>query len=203
MFRERLAEMINKELGMAVCGEADNIRDAMQLIVSKKPDIALVDITLRGSSGLELIKDLKAQGIDIPVLVLSMHEEDLYAERVLHAGARGYISKHEGAEEVIRAIQKVLGGEVYVSGRINARILQRIGKLGGKAEKPPMELLSDRELEVFQLAGRGMNSREIAKELNLSEGTIDSYRFRIRQKLKFNSSADFYRQAVQWADEHP
>lgn len=203
MFRERLAEIINKELGMTVCGEADNIRDAMQLIQSRKPDIALVDITLRGSSGIELIKDLKAQGIDLPVLVLSMHEEDLYAERVLHAGARGYISKHEGADEVLRAIQKVLAGEVYVSGKINARILQRIGKLGGKAEKPPMELLSDRELEVFQLAGRGMNSREIAKELNLSEGTIDSYRFRIRQKLKFNSSADFYRQAVQWTEEHP
>lgn len=201
MFRERLALLINKELGMTVCGETDNIRDAMEIINATKPDVAIVDITLRGSSGLELIKDIKAQEIDLPVLVLSMHEEDLYAERVLHAGARGYISKSEAASEVIQAIQKVLGGAVYVSSRVNARILQRIGKIGGRAEKTTMELLSDRELEVFQLAGRGLNSREIAKELNLSEGTIDSYRFRIRQKLNFTSAADFYRQAAQWVAE--
>jgi DNA-binding NarL/FixJ family response regulator len=201
MFRERLALLINKELGMSVCGETDNIRDAMEIINTTKPDVAIVDITLRGSSGLELIKDIKAQEIELPVLVLSMHEEDLYAERVLHAGARGYISKSEAASEVIQAIHKVLAGDVYVSSRVNARILQRIGKIGGKAEKTTMELLSDRELEVFQLAGRGLNSREIAKELNLSEGTIDSYRFRIRQKLNFTSAADFYRKAAQWVAE--
>ncbi len=201
MFRERLALLINKELGMTVCGETDNIREAMEIINATKPDVAIVDITLRGSSGLELIKDIKAQEIELPVLVLSMHEEDLYAERVLHAGARGYISKSEAASEVIQAIQKVLSGDVYVSSRVNARILQRIGKIGGRAEKTTMELLSDRELEVFQLAGRGLNSREIAKELNLSEGTIDSYRFRIRQKLNFTSAADFYRKAAQWVAE--
>lgn len=201
MFRERLAHLINKELEMTVCGEAENIRDAMRIIEQTKPDIAIVDITLRGSSGLELIKDLKSRGMEVPVLVLSMHDEDLYAERVIHAGARGYISKNEAAAEVIEAIRKVLAGEIYVSSRVNAKILQRLGKLGERGEKPAMELLSDRELEVFQLAGRGMNSREIAKELNLSEGTIDSYRFRIRQKLNFTSSADFYRKAAQWAAE--
>lgn len=201
MFRERLAHLINKELGMTVCGEAENIRDAMQLIESTQPDIAIVDITLRGSSGLELIKNLKAQGIDIPVLVLSMHEEDLYAERVLHAGARGYISKNEAASEVIHAIRTVLAGDIYVSSRINTKILRRVGKLGERGDKSPMELLSDRELEVFQLAGRGLNSRQIAEHMNLSEGTIDSYRFRIRQKLEFTSSADFYRQAAQWVAE--
>ncbi|MEQ1858299.1 MAG: response regulator transcription factor [Chthoniobacteraceae bacterium] len=201
MFRERLAHLINKELGMTVCGETDNIREAMEIITATKPDVAIVDITLRGSSGLELIKDIKAQGLSLPVLVLSMHEEDLYAERALHAGAQGYISKNEASSEVIEAIQKVLAGDVYVSSRVTSRILQRIGKMGDRADKSAIELLSDRELEVFQLAGRGMNSREIAKELNLSEGTIDSYRFRIRQKLNFSSSADFYRQAAQWVAE--
>lgn len=198
MFRERLAHLINKEMGMTVCGETDSIREAMELIASTKPDVAIVDITLRGSSGLELIKDIKAQHIDLPVLVLSMHDEDLYAERALHAGAKGYISKNEASSEVIEAIQKVLAGDIYVSSRVNSQILQRLGKLGGRSEKPAMDLLSDRELEVFQLAGRGLNSRQIAKELNLSEGTIDSYRYRIRQKLHFSSSADFYRQATQW-----
>jgi len=201
MFRERLAHLINKELGMAVCGETDNIRSAMELVASTKPNIAIVDITLRGSSGLELIKSLKAQELDVPVLVLSMHDEDLYAERALHAGAKGYISKNEASSEVIAAIRKVLAGEIYVSSRVNSRLLERIGSAKKRADRPAIELLSDRELEVFQLAGRGLNSRQIAKELNLSEGTVDCYRFRIRQKLNVSSSADFYRQATQWVAE--
>jgi DNA-binding NarL/FixJ family response regulator len=202
MFRERLAHLINKELGMAVCGEADNIRDAMTLVQQTQPDVAIVDLTLRGSSGLEFIKDLKVQEIELPVLVLSMHEEELYAERVLRAGARGYISKNEASSEVIRAIQQVLEGGIYVSNEVNTRILQKIGKFGSKAELTGLELLTDRELEVFRLLGRGLNSREIAKELNLGAATIDTYRHRIKLKLNNRNAADLCRQAAQWVAEH-
>jgi DNA-binding NarL/FixJ family response regulator len=202
MFRERLAHLINKELGMAVCGEADNIRDAMALVTQTQPDVAIVDLTLRGSSGLEFIKDLRVQEIELPVLVLSMHEEELYAERVLRAGARGYISKNEASSEVIRAIQQVLDGGIYVSNQVNTRILQKIGKFGGRAELTGLELLTDRELEVFRLLGRGLNSREIANELNLGAATIDTYRHRIKLKLNNRNAADLCRQAAQWVAEH-
>jgi DNA-binding NarL/FixJ family response regulator len=202
MFRERLAHLINKELGMVVCGEADNIRDAMALVTQTQPDVAIVDLTLRGSSGLEFIKDLRVQEIELPVLVLSMHEEELYAERVLRAGARGYISKNEASGEVIRAIQQVLDGGIYVSNQVNTRILQKIGKFGGRAELTGLELLTDRELEVFRLLGRGLNSREIAKELNLGAATIDTYRHRIKLKLNNRNAADLCRQAAQWVAEH-
>lgn len=202
MFRERLAHLINKDLGMVVCGETDNIREAMTLVQQTKPDVAIVDITLRGSSGLELIKDLRGQGIDLPVLVLSMHEEELYAERVLRAGAMGYISKNEASGEVVKAIKQVLDGGIYVSPQVNTRILQKIGKFGDRAELTGLELLTDRELEVFRLLGRGLNSREIAKELNLGAATIDTYRHRIKLKLNNRNAADLCRQAAQWVAEH-
>ena len=198
LFRERLGQLINKDVGMAVCGESDNIREAMAIITREQPDIAIVDITLRGSSGLELIKDLKAQGIDIPVLVLSMHEESLYAERVLRAGAKGYITKNEASSEIILAIRQVLAGEVYVSSRVTAGILKRMSGKGATVEHSGMDLLTDRELEVFQLTGRGLNSREIAEQLHLGESTVDTYRSRIKDKLGLRNAAELYQRAAQW-----
>ena len=201
LFSERLAHLINKDLGMIVCGEADNIRDAMTLIQREKPDIAIVDLTLRGSSGLELIKDIKAQGIELPVLVLSMHEESVYAERVLRAGARGYITKHEASSEIILAIRRVLKGEIYASERVTRRILSRLADATSRSAGSGIELLSDRELEVYQMMGNGKNTREIAEMLHLGETTVDTYRGRIKEKLGIRNAAELYQRAAQWVKE--
>ena len=202
MFREHLAHLINKDLGMQVCGAADNVLQAMEIIRETRPDIAIVDISLRGTSGLELIKDIKAQGIDLPVLVLSMHEENLYAERALRAGARGYITKNEASSTVLDAIRTVLAGEVYLSSRMTAKIIKRM-TTGSPGQTGPagLELLADRELEVFQLIGCGRSLKEIARLLNLGESTVETYRTRIKEKLGLRSAAEVYLRAGQWLEE--
>lgn len=201
MFREHLAILIKRELGLTICGEADNIRDAMRLIQENQPDIAIVDITLHGSSGLELLKDLKAQGISLKVLVLSMHDEDLYAERSLRAGAQGYISKNEASKEVVKALRSVLSGEIYVSQRMNARLLSKMSQKNFNT-LVGMDTLADRELEVFQLLGRGKSTKEIADALHLGESTVETYRARIKDKLQLRSAAELYLRAGEWVREH-
>lgn len=202
MFREWLAQMISKDGSCSVCGETDNIRDGFEIITRTKPDIAIVDISLRGSSGLELIKDLKAQGVDVPVLVLSMHEESLYAERVLRAGAKGYITKHEASSTLLKAIRQVLSGQVYLSETMTTVMLQKVSRQGAKASASEMELLADRELEVFQLIGKGYNSREISERLHLGETTVETYRARIKEKLRIKNAAELYSRAAHWFHEH-
>ncbi len=202
MFREHLGQLIDRDLGMSICGEADNIRDAMRLILETKPDIAIVDITLHGSSGLELLKDIKAQGLDVNVLVLSMHDEELYAERALRAGAKGYITKNEASTEVIEAIRCVMKGDVYASRQMTAKLLERMTQKRGNSELAGMETLADRELEVFQMLGRGKSTREIAQTLNLGESTVETYRARIKEKLQLRSAAELYLRAGQWVRDH-
>lgn len=202
MFRERLAHLINKDMGMQVCGEADNVQQALEVIRDTRPDIVIVDLSLRGTSGLELIKDIKSQGNDLPVLVLSMHDENLYAERVLRSGARGYISKNEVSSVVIAAIRTVLAGQVYVSKQLTAKIINRISAgAGGQTGESGVELLADRELEVFQLIGCGRTLKEIAKLLHLGESTVDTYRARIKEKLGLRSAAEVYLRAGQWVKD--
>ena len=201
LFRAMLVQLISQELGMMVCGEADNIKDALTLIGRTHPDAAILDLTLRGSSGLELIKELKAQDIGLPVLVLSMHAEKLYAERVLRAGAKGYVSKQESPAEVVEAIRKVLDGHIYTSERVTETILKRLGRADKAVQPSGVDLLSDREIEVFQLVGRGLNSREIAGQLNLGATTVDSYRARIKEKLGIRNAAELYQRAAQWLAE--
>ena len=201
LFRAMLVQLIGQELGMTVCGETDNIKDALALIKQSHPDAAIVDLTLHGSSGLELIKELKARNLGLPVLVLSMHAEGLYAERVLRAGAKGYVSKHESPAEVVEAIRKVTDGHIYVSERVNEAILQRLGRSDQAVQSSGMDLLSDREIEVFRLVGRGLNSREIAGQLNLGSTTVDSYRARIKEKLGIKNAAGLYQRAAQWLAE--
>jgi DNA-binding NarL/FixJ family response regulator len=203
MFREWLGHMISMDDAFAVCGEADNIRDALVMIKDKQPDIAIVDITLRGgSSGLELIKDLKAHGIAIPVLVLSMHDEELYAERVLRAGAKGYITKHEASSTLLKAIRQVLSGQVYLGEKMTAAILGKMTGHKSQSTSSGLESLADRELEVFQLIGKGYNAREIASQLHLGETTIDTYRARIKEKLRLRNAAELYSRAAQWLRDH-
>lgn len=201
MFRERLAHLINKDLDMIICGETDNITSAMGMIRDTRPDIAIVDISLRGSSGLELLKDIRAQGVNVAVLVLSMHAEETYAERVLRAGGRGYIMKSEASSEVIDAIRTVQRGEVYVSKSMMSKLLHRMSATGQRIEASGVEVLADRELEVFQMIGEGNNTREIARRLNLGESTIETYRARIRDKLGLRNAAELSQRAAQWVME--
>ena len=203
MFREHLIQLITRELGVTICGEADNNRDAMALLEKEKPDIAIVDLTLRGgSSGLELLKDIKALGLEVQVLVLSMHDEDLYAERALRAGARGYITKNEASSEVVKAIRCVLSGEIYASQRVTARLLQRMSQKRTASSLAGVETLADRELEVFQMLGRGKSTKDIATALNLGESTVETYRARIKDKLQLRSAAELYLRAGQWVRDH-
>jgi DNA-binding NarL/FixJ family response regulator len=201
LFREQLRQLINKEPDMLVCGETDNVPDALQLLKAGPADIVIVDLTLKGPSGLELIKDLKASEINVPVLVLSMHDELLYAERVLRAGARGYITKREVSQEIMAAIRKVLTGGVYLGSQIASRILETF------SVQPQMRhglsLLTDRELEVFELLGRGRTTREISRSLHLGVSTIDTYRARIKSKLHLENASQLYHEAIRWvsADE--
>lgn len=198
LFRSMLVQLVEKELGMMVCGEADNIRDALAIIEKTRPDAAIVDITLSGSSGLELLKDIAARNVQLPVLVLSMHEESLYAERVLRAGARGYISKQEAPAVVVEAIRKVMAGGIYVSECMNASILARLRYMDKAAQPAEFGVLSDREIEVFELIGRGMNPAAISQRLNLGINTVATYRARIREKLGLKNAAELYQRAAVW-----
>jgi DNA-binding NarL/FixJ family response regulator len=201
LFRAMLVQLISQELGMVVCGEVDNIKAALTILERAHPDAAIVDLTLQGSGGLELIRELKTRNIELPVLVLSMHAETLYAERALRAGAKGYVSKHAPPAEVLEAIRKVVDGRIYVSERVNEAILGRLGTSEKAVHTSGMDLLSDREIEVFQLVGRGLNSREIAAQLNLGATTVDSYRARIKEKLGIKNAAALYQRAAQWIAE--
>ena len=199
MFREQLAQLIAKEPDMAVLGEADNIHDGLKLVELKKPDVAIVDLTLKGPSGLELIKNLKATENEIPVLVLSMHDETLYAERVLKAGGRGYITKNEVSKEVMVAIRAVLRGEIYVPSKIASRILESVST--GRKNENGVAQLTDRELEVFELIGRGRSTREISSFLHLGMSTVDTYRARIKTKLHLENSSQLCHEAIRWVSD--
>lgn len=199
LFRDQLAQLINREPRMSVCGEADNIHTALELIESRRPDVAIVDLTLKGPSGLELIKNLKAREIETPVLVLSMHDQALYAERVLKAGARGYITKNEASKEVMTALQAVLRGEIYLPPRIAARILENVAV--GRKTQIGIEQLTDRELEVFELIGHGRSTREISNCLHLGMSTVDTYRARIKAKLGLENSSQLSHQAIRWVSD--
>lgn len=200
MFRERLAHLIEKADEMVVRAEADNIRDGFMLIKKIRPEIAIIDITLKGSNGLELLKDLRAHGIDVPVLVLSMHDESLYAERALRAGARGYITKHEASANVLEAIRQVLKGEIYLSARFTSQIMTKL--MGGRNPAiKPIDRLADRELEVFELIGRGLTTRQIGAQLRLGITTVDTYRARIKEKLNLENAARLRQEASRWVQE--
>lgn len=203
MFRDHLSQLITRELSITVCGEADNIKDAKILLERETPDVAIIDLTLRGgSSGLELIKDIKAMELDVKILVLSMHDEDLYAERALRAGARGYITKNEASTELIKAIECVMSGGIYASQHLTARVLERFSQKRVPSSLTGVETLADRELEVFQMLGRGKSTREISQTLNLGESTVETYRSRIKEKLNLRSAAELYLRAGQWVRDH-
>jgi DNA-binding NarL/FixJ family response regulator len=201
MTRSGLTHLINHQSDTVVCGEAENAGDALDLLDVSKPDLMLIDITLPGKSGLELIKDVRAMRPDLPILVISMHDESLYADRVLRAGARGYITKHEGGDKMIVAIRQILNGKIYVSESMSAHILEMFsgGQLG--TELSSIQNLSDREFEVFQALGEGSSTHEIAKKLHLSAKTVDAHRANIKTKLKINTTAELISFAARWTTQ--
>ena len=198
IMRSGLVQLINNEPDLKVCAEAEDVRGAMEAIEKTKPDLAVVDITLKNSSGLELIKDIKIRFPDILVLVLSMHDEAFYAERVLRAGALGYVAKADASTKVIEGIRRVLAGEVYVGEKIASKMLRRMVSGGIDASEFPLDRLSDREFEVFELIGQGMQTRQIAEQLHLSVKTIEAHREHIKHKLSLDSATELLKYAVQW-----
>lgn len=197
--RRGLVELINHEPDLSVCGEADTAAVALEEIKKLKPDLALVDITLPRRSGLTLLKDIRLWTPAVYVLVLSMHDENLYAERVLRAGGHGYIMKDEGGEKLLGAIRQVLGGKTYVSDRVSTRIVDAFAGRSKATENSTVGRLTDREFEVFQLLGQGLPTAEIGRRLHLSPKTIDSHRLHIKEKLQLSSLPELMRYAVRWA----
>jgi DNA-binding NarL/FixJ family response regulator len=201
LFRERLCQLINNEPDMEVCGEAESAEQALRLIRSARPDLAIVDIALKSSSGLELIRSVKALSIGVPVLVLSMHEQSVYADRALRAGASGYITKSQEAAEVLIAMRSVLAGKIYLSQQMTADLLKNLGTSGIRVVARSVDRLTDRELQVLELIGRGRTTREIADLLKLGVATIDTYRARIKDKMNFRNATDLVHFAFRWVTE--
>jgi DNA-binding NarL/FixJ family response regulator len=197
--RYGLTQLINHEPDLRVCGDAESAQQALTAIKDVPPDLVLADITMPGRSGLEFVKDLRVQYPSVPVLVMSMHDEDIYAERVLRSGGRGYIMKNEGGEKLLEAIRQVLQGQVYVSKRITAAVLDVLTRRHSGASEATPGALSDREFEVFQLIGQGLTARQIGRRLNLSVKTVGTHRLHIRQKLNLRTGPELIRHAVRWA----
>jgi DNA-binding NarL/FixJ family response regulator len=198
LVREGLVNLISQQADLQICGEAGNEPQALELIRTVQPHVAIVDISLESGSGIELIKNIKAMFPAVLVLVLSMHDESLYAERALRAGARGYVMKREAAKKVIEAIRCVLAGQLYVSNKITALMAEKFIEGRTAATASPAEQLSDRELEVFQLLGLGHNTRQIADHLHIGFKTVQAYCARIKEKLELANATELLREAIRW-----
>jgi len=196
--RQGIGMLIDQQPDMVVCGEADSSPDALRLLGKAQADVAVVDLTLKESTGLELIKDIRVQYPAMLILVYSMRDESFYAERVLRAGARGYITKEEGGRAVIEGIRKILTGQIFLSARMASRMIGMF--VGGpqSGSRPSIDSLTDRELEVFELIGHGMPTREIAAKLHVSPKTVDSYREHIKEKLKLDNATELLKHAIEW-----
>jgi DNA-binding NarL/FixJ family response regulator len=200
LVREWLTNLIEQQLDLVVCGEAETASGAFQAIAKQKPDVVIVDISLNGSSGIELIKNLRTLRPSVAAIVLSMHEESLYAERAMRAGARGYIMKRETAKKVIAAIRAVLEGKMYLSERLTALFAERFLDGNAPASGSSYQQLSDRELEVFQLLGQGLETRQIAESMHISMKTVQAFCARIKEKLKLGSATELLREAIRWQE---
>lgn len=201
VLRRGLISMVEFETDLAVCGEATTCRAALEAIRQSKPDLVIVDLALEGSDdGLDLVKDMKKRHPQIPALVLSMHDEAVYAERSLRAGARGYITKQQHDETLLVAIRRLLAGEIYMSDKLGERLAAKFVAGRTLETDSPLTVLSDRELQVFRLIGQGRGTRQIAEALYLSIKTIESHREHIKQKLTLESSAELAQRATQWVE---
>jgi DNA-binding NarL/FixJ family response regulator len=197
--RQGLALMLNREADLVVCGEAEDANGAMLVVTSAHPDVLILDISLNGPDGLDLLKTIRTTHPTLPVLILSMHDESIYAERALRAGANGYIMKQEATEKVLVAVRRILTGEIYVSDRVANKLLKHYITGSGSLRNSSIADLSDRELEVFRLIGEGHSTRQIAEELHISVKTVESYQAHIKEKLSLRSSRELMQHAIQWS----
>ena len=196
--RERLADIINGEPDLIVCGEAEDSFHALQTIKSARPDIAIIDLTLKNSDGMDLIKEIRSRWPRLRMLVVSMHDESLYAERVIRAGALGYITKQEATRNILLAIRRVLDGNIYLNERIATQIISRLAVPAPELDSTPAESLAHRELQVFELTGHGLDTRQIAERLRIGVKTVETYRLRIREKLKLTAPTQLLQAAIAW-----
>ncbi len=196
--RQGLSQLINQEADLTVCGQAEEATAALEAMTTLRPDFVIVDISLNGPDGLDLLKTIRAQDQAMPVLILSMHDEALYAERALRAGANGYIMKQEATDNVLVAIRQIVHGEIYVSDRVAKRMLLQFVSHTNLPKRSPIDGLSDRELEVFRLIGRGHATRQIAEELHLSVKTVETYQAHLKDKLSLKSGRELVQHAVRW-----
>ncbi|MDA0684866.1 MAG: response regulator transcription factor [Bacteroidetes bacterium] len=200
LMRKGLVMSLESESDFTVCAQASNAEDAIGIVETENPDLVVVDISLPGMSGLELIKQIHAIRPNMKTLVVSRHDEALYAERAIRAGAKGYIMKLEAADVMVKAVRRVMNNGIYVSDNINERLLMGIASGHEMLSQSPLDVLSDRELEVFELTGKGFGTRDIAERLHLSVKTVESYRARIKTKLNLNNAAELMQHAVQWVE---
>lgn len=198
LVRERMAEIINQAPDLMVCGEAQDRAGALAAMAAHRPELAIIDLALKDSDGLELIKDIRLHWPNVLMLVVSMYEESLYAERVIRAGARGYVTKQEATRDILSAIRRVLSGRVYLNENVSARIIDRLADRSVPGAATPAEMLADRELQVFELLGRGLAVKEIARRLRIATKTVDTYRRRIREKLNLQTSSQLLQHAISW-----
>lgn len=199
IMRQGLTKLLSDERDLSVCGEAENASDALEAIGRLKPDLAIVDISLSGRTGIELIRDVRRKHPQVHVLVLSMHDETIYSERVLRAGAHGYIMKQQGGKALVQAIHKVLNEQFYLSEAMTTKLFERMSNRSHTPDSP-LEILSDREMEVFQLMGQGLGTRQIAEQLYLSMKTVEVYRGHLKCKLKLKDGTALVRHAIRWAE---
>jgi len=199
LVRERLPEVINREEDLSISGEAEDRHEAIAAILAKPPDLVIVDLTLKSSDGLELIKDIRSRWPKMRMLVVSMHDESLYAERVIRAGAMGYITKQEATRKILLAIRRVLAGGVYLNEKISNRIISRLTAGADSVTATPAELLADREFQVFELTGRGLNTCDIDHRLHIAVKTVETYRARIKEKLNLKDASELLQLAITWS----
>ncbi|MGV7929283.1 MAG: response regulator [Spirochaetota bacterium] len=201
VFREGLALLINRTDDLEVCGESNELKGTVGKIRESTPDLVLLDISLKDVSGIELLKDLKKSRIDVPVLVLSMHDELIYADRAMRSGAKGYIMKQEPADRLLEAVRRVLEGKLYLSEKMTERMLAIQFEKKSRSGESPVEHLSNRELEVLELIGRGLSTHQIANRVNLNVKTVGTYREKLKKKLNLKSGVELARFAIHWIDE--
>lgn len=202
LVREGLIGLLSEQADFVVCGEASGVAEARQVMATAMPDVAIIDLKLSDGVGIELIKELKLKLPNVKVLALSMHDESLFAERVLRAGAVGYVSKCEASRTIIQAVRTVLAGKLYLSEKMIELVVQRAFILGSDSSRPPVDLLTDREMEVFELIGHGLSTRQIAAKLEVSPKTVETYRGHMKEKLQLTTGTELTRYAVQWLLEN-
>ncbi|MDX1641291.1 MAG: response regulator transcription factor [Balneolaceae bacterium] len=201
LMRKGLVMTIEKEIGFEVCGQAESAEKALSEIINLKPDVAVVDISLPGMNGIELIKNVLHQQPDLKILVVSRHDEELYAERAIRAGAKGYLMKLEATEVLISAIRQIINGGIYLSEKIGTKLIMKMASGNAAKSDNPLDLLSDRELEVFELTGKGLSTKEIGEKLHISVKTVESHRANIKDKLQVDTANELMRHAVKWVEE--